>query len=650
MKKILLVLACLLPFQLRAESSPFVAGKDWFPLPAWSDRAAWTELTGDSAADLIRRGEKALKHTWTHIPASAYLEFERSGDRNVMQRIESANRGAMISLMLAELAEGKGRFISHLADGAWFTAEQTSWVLSAHQVRQKSKRALPDRREQLIDLASGRTGSLMALTWYFFRDEFDKIDPSISYAIEDAVKRNILDCFLNEEEHRANWWMGLDPNHVVLNNWTPWCTSDVLLSFLLMEKDQARLDEAIRLGRGAIDAWLGYISEDGACEEGPGYWDAAAGKLFDLIQMLKDASGGACDLSRTPRYRRMGEFISRAYAADGWVFNFADGSPRLSTPAGQIWLYGELLGSREMSNFGLSVLPEKNGRFQMPSLVLNDAYRAIECIRFRPRMAAAVDSLNALAALQGHPAVVESLRRDVPTATWYPETEQCFLRNAQGWAFAAKGGFNNESHNHNDIGTCILYVDGTPVLVDAGVGTYTRDTFGKNRYKIWTMQCQWHNLPMPNGVEQVFGGAYKAREARCDAKKGSFSLELAGAYPEKAALRSLKRSYQLSMKGKASLKITDRYALLERKAPDQAHFLVRGKVLLQGKGVLVIQNEGGASVRMRFPKEMAVSVEEKVLDDPRLSGAWGPSLRRITLTSGEKAPLSGSYSYSFEAF
>lgn len=45
-----------------------------------------------------------------------------------MQRIESANRGAMISLMLAELAEGKGRFIPHLADGAWFAAEQTSWV------------------------------------------------------------------------------------------------------------------------------------------------------------------------------------------------------------------------------------------------------------------------------------------------------------------------------------------------------------------------------------------------------------------------------------------------------------------------------------------------------------------------------------------
>ena len=649
MKKILLLLALLLPLCLRAES-PFVAGKDWLPFPAYSDRAAWAELFGPKRAFFIRRGEEALKHNWTHIPASAYLAYEKSGDRQVMSRLEGGNRSAMISLLVAELAEGKGRFIPHLADGAWFAAEQTSWVLSAHQVRQRSQRALPDAREQLIDLASGRFGSIMVLTWHFFREEFDRIDPSISAAMERAVKRNILDCFLDENEHAANWWMGIGSSHRVLNNWTPWCTSDVLLAFLVMEKDQARLDEAIRLGQGAIDAWLGYISKDGACEEGPGYWNAAAGKLFDLIQMFQDASGGACDLSTNPRYRRMGEFISRAYAGGGWVFNFADGSPRLSTSPGEIWRYGKLLGSREMMDFGLSVLPQKDGRFRMPPFTLNDSYRALEGIRRRPELSAAVDSLNALAASQGTAAVVEHLRRSVPTASWYPETEQCYLRNDLGWAFAAKGGFNDESHNHNDIGSCILYVDNSPVLIDAGVGTYTRDTFGKNRYSLWTMQGQWHNLPMPNGVEQRYGRQYKARDARCDARKGVFSLQLAEAYPEEAALSSLERRYQLSMKGKASLRITDRYQLRERKAADVVHFLIRGQVRLLGKGELVITPEGGAPLRLRFPKEMTASVEEKKLDDPRLSGAWGPSLQRITLSGSDKAPLSGSYTYSLEAF
>ena len=144
-------------------AASFVAGADWMPFPAYTDRDGWAALFGDAAEIYIRRGEQALEHPWTHIPASAYLAYEREGDRKAMERIESGNRGAMISLLLAELAEGKGRFTGHLADGAWFMTEQTSWVLSAHQPRQQTKRSLPDAREQLIDLASGRAGALFSL-------------------------------------------------------------------------------------------------------------------------------------------------------------------------------------------------------------------------------------------------------------------------------------------------------------------------------------------------------------------------------------------------------------------------------------------------------------------------------------------------------
>ena len=50
-----------------------------------------------------------------------------------------------------------------------------------------------------------------------------------------------------------------------------------------------------------------------------------------------------------------------------------------------------------------------------------------------------------------------------------------------------------------------LYIDETPVLIDAGVGTYTRQTFGDERYTIWTMQSLFHNLPEINGTQQAFG-------------------------------------------------------------------------------------------------------------------------------------------------
>lgn len=74
------------------------------------------------------------------------------------------------------------------------------------------------------------------------------------------------------------------------------------------------------------------------------------------------------------------------------------------------------------------------------------------------------------------------------------------MTNKSGLFFAAKGGYNNESHNHNDAGTFSLYLHTTPVFIDAGVGTYTRQTFSSERYTIWTMQSNYHNLPMINGV------------------------------------------------------------------------------------------------------------------------------------------------------
>ena len=82
----------------------------WVPYPAYTDRAAWDSLMGPNKQRLIAAGEKLLDYKWKLIPATAYLEYERSGNRKVMEAPYDANRQALNALMLAELAEGKGRF------------------------------------------------------------------------------------------------------------------------------------------------------------------------------------------------------------------------------------------------------------------------------------------------------------------------------------------------------------------------------------------------------------------------------------------------------------------------------------------------------------------------------------------------------------
>ena len=643
--------------QVRAS---FRVGKDWFPLPAYSDRTGWSEILGRDSAGIVRKGESYLDYKWQVIPATAYLDFERTGNRKTMENPQGENRGALISLMMAELAEGKGRFIDQLLDGVWLATEQTSWVLSAHQPRQRTRRALPDGRERFIDLGSGRYGAIVSLIHHFFHSEFDKIDPSISAAIEEAVKRNILDPYLAIEERRANKWLGYYGG--MINNWNPWCNSDVILCFLLMEKDQRRLDAAVRQGVESVDRFLDYNTSDGACEEGPGYWDAAAGKLYDFLQILYDASSGKFDVFDNERIRRMGEFISRSYIGDRFVANFADGSALSSTPPELIWSFGNAVQSKEMTDFALYRYADRSeALFKAPRLHYGEGWRALNSARFLSAVSRQTDSLNRIlsaAAESDRPKVMDrilkDLRKGVPNSTWYPETEVCFLRNHSDWFLGAKGGFNDESHNHNDIGTCILHIRNIPVLIDAGVGTYTKATFNESeRYKIWSMRCDWHNLPMINGVAQMFGKAYKAAGTSCDIGKGILSLNLSTAYPQEAGCESWKREYVLRPSGKPSLEITDTYTLKSRTGADIWHYLVQGKVYLPGEkvgnrvlkeGEILIENslDGDTVLAMlRFPSGMKASVEERILDDPAFRKVWGDRIRRITIKDSVNAPLKG---------
>ena len=121
----------------------------------------------------------------------------------------------------------------------------------------------------------------------------------------------------------------------------------------------------------------------------------------------------------------------------------------------------------------------------------------------------------------------------LPRDTWLSEIQVMTARDkagsADGFYVAAKGGHNLESHNHNDVGHFIVYIDGEPVIIDAGVGPYTGKTFSSQRYEIWTMQSAYHSLPTINGVMQSPGAEFAAREASCEAADGRtiFAIDIA---------------------------------------------------------------------------------------------------------------------------
>ncbi|MBO5994132.1 MAG: heparinase II/III family protein, partial [Firmicutes bacterium] len=122
------------------------------------------------------------------------------------------------------------------------------------------------------------------------------------------------------------------------------------------------------------------------------------------------------------------------------------------------------------------------------------------------------------------------------------------------YILAAKAGNNADSHNHNDVGSFTVYKNGKPLIIDLGVGTYTRETFSDRRYEIWTMQSQFHNVPTfikndtavkihrlgmdaagdyhdSDILMQKDGEAYAARDVKCSMDGNStLFMDIAGAY------------------------------------------------------------------------------------------------------------------------
>lgn len=536
-----------------------VLNQKWVQYPSYKDREGWSRFLGEYKDEIIKNGESLLGYTWKVVKATDYLEFERSGNREIMERPFDDNNQAIVRLMLAELAEGRGRFIDQLINGVFHTCEMTSWALSAHLVTQPTHRALPTPIYPLIDLTAGDLGSLLSWVYYFMHEEFDKIDPEISRRLYRELDERIMKPYLNNDSF---WWLAANYKGQMVNNWNPWCNSNCLMTFMLLENDVDRLSKAVSRSMQSVDKFLNYVHSDGACEEGPSYWGHASGKCLDYLVLLNRITGGKISIFDNPQIKAMGEYIARSYVGNGWVVNFADASAKGGGDPYLIYRYGKAVKSDILKQF--ASMQNKGSKISFRG---RDLFRILEAFLVEDELCAYQEAYTGV------------------SYTWYPETEFCYVRNKKAF-FAAKGGYNDESHNHNDAGSFSLWVNNMPVIIDAGVGTYTRQTFSSERYTIWTMQSNYHNLPMINGVPQKYGRRYKATEVK--ATKNSFSANIATAYPDEAGVKKWIRSY--TMKSDA-LMISDRFELNEIKKENVINFLSWGDIIIKD-GVIEISVNG----------------------------------------------------------
>jgi len=573
-------------------------------------------LTKTVAGTLLNKGNSDLDYQWQVVKASDYLAYERTGSRIIMEKPMNENAIALSNLFLAELAEGKGRYLDQIINGVWYFTEMSTWSLSAHlPAFQSSKRTLPQEGTHVVDLVSGDMGSMLSWIYYYLHPEMDKINPEISKRLKKSIQDRVITPYL---ERNDMWWQALagKPNQMV-NNWNPWCNFNVLTCLLLIEDDVEKQRAGIYKTMQSVDKFINYVKADGACEEGPSYWGHAAGKLYDYLKILTDATGNKISIFDQPVVRNMGEYIAQSYiGGDNWVVNFADASAKGGGDPYLIYRYGKAVISTEMIDFARYLQNKRKPSFKSD----RDIFRSLEDLL----------SLNEIKNGSGK----------LPTNSykWYPQTEFLYMKD-EDLFFAAKGGYNNESHNHNDIGTFILYRAEKPIFIDAGVGTYNKKTFSSERYDIWSMQSGYHNLPQINGHDQVFGASYKAQDVSFDPKKKLFKLNIAGAYSNQAAINSWNRSYQLK---KGVLEIIDKFDLKTPTVSNVIHFLLAGKPVISGGKIAL----NGGKYHLEYNvAEFDAEVEAIPQSDIRLSQVWGDAIFRLSLKA-KKIKEKGTYIFT----
>jgi hypothetical protein len=172
-------------------------------------------------------------------------------------------------------------------------------------------------------------------------------------------------------------------------------------------------------------------------------------------------------------------------------------------------------------------------------------------------------------------------------------------------AFSAKGGNNDEPHNHNDLGHFILHLGGESLLADLGAGVYTRQYFGPERYAALHTGSQGHSVPVINRQTQRAGSAYAARVLNYRQRPDGveFSLDLTCAYAD-AGLESFTRSFDWSVDAGALspvLRLTDSFRFTAFPAAVEECFVSLLPILI-GEGVISWTGKNGM-IRMSFDGE-----------------------------------------------
>ena len=456
----------------------------------------------------IENEVKLILSNDSNFPQVTYADifaFKESGSRKESETSYFRRRRSVVALGLYLQWKNNEQAMRVFKNMVWDVCQEYSWALPAHYPN--------DFSGFTIDLFTAETAHMLSEFLQIFDSEFE---PLLKFEICRQINQRIINPFLSQ----AWEWEKLE------NNWSAVCAGSIGMTVLNLNLDKdiksIILDRVLK----AMNYFKKGFASDGCCTEGISYWVYGFWFYLYFADVYQKKYGISLLDEDDELVEKIAAFPSKIEWSNQKYITFSDSVKDTIIPS----------SIRSFLNHNFEVINYENA--EITSFHFDHCYRwaHLSRILWWSERNSVIDEMN--------------------IACHYFPDAQWMTFKGKNLFFAAKGGNNSESHNHNDLGSFILGTSNKLTFIDLGAGAYSADYFGEKRYEFHHTRSDWHNTLTINSVEQSQGDHFFAtvEEAKITDDGCKLTLDLSGAYmiPD----TKIKRTFELDDQ-KAELKIID---------------------------------------------------------------------------------------------
>lgn len=493
--------------------------------------------------------------------------YEKTGNRLKYENVYFYRREFLCVFGVAAILWHRTEDMRKLEEVILSICREKCWALPAHVSRENN----PDWAVT-VDLFASETGEAFAEIYHAL---YHYMDLSLLQLMREETERRVIRPVMAKQPY-ASW-------ESQKMNWNAVCCGSVGTAAQYMLPDGPEKTAFVSRMTEAIRCYIAGFGEDGACREGLDYWTYGM-SFYTMFADVLDGENAANDLMEGEKIENIAAFQQNCFFEGGRTVSFSDG-----------FRFGRW-------RLGLACfLADRYNRSGRATILFPDFSCCLRAgfdhnWRFSQMYRDIIWTERLLEDVRAGKCTVGLLRGSSGT-TVFPDAQWVICRHQGGFSWAAKGGDNDEPHNHNDVGSFFLLHGSTEVLCDLGSGEYTKQYFSDGRYSIFCNNAESHNIPIAGGLLQKEGA-----EHRCDKflpdPAGKVQFSLAGAYelPSGCVL-----TRDIDGSDPDAFRVTDRFTVPEGPAQLEENFVTQLRAEEKDGGVCLSDGEGHV-FRMVLPE------------------------------------------------